>query len=178
MQHAYEIDLLSPQIDANRAAFYLYSRRHDEAIERLNKLLETNPDFVPALVGLGVAYAQKEMKREAIEASKAAAALSANSLFIVGFLAGAKAMFGDEKFALKTIARLKPESERLPVLNYIIAVIYAQLKNADESFEWLEKSYQTRISYLADLLIDPEFDNLRDDPHFDDLLVRVNLSHL
>jgi DNA-binding winged helix-turn-helix (wHTH) protein/Tfp pilus assembly protein PilF len=178
MRYAYEIDPLSPQIAANRASVYLYSRRYDEAIEKINQLLTTNPDFIPAFVGIGVAYSQKKMEREALEAYQTALELSSRNPAILGFFAGAKAMFGDEEFALKTIEELEPESLRLPVLGYIIAVIYAQLKRPDKSFEWLEKAFQTRVSHLTDLLVDPEFDNLRDDPRFDNLLKRIGLFHL
>ncbi|MEO8074195.1 MAG: winged helix-turn-helix domain-containing protein [Acidobacteriota bacterium] len=178
MQFAYEIDPLSPQIAANRAGVYVYSRRYDEAIEHFDKLLETTPDFVPAFIGLGVAYGQKGMKNEAVEAHQKAVELSAENPILVGVLAATKASFGDEKNAIQTAEDLKPKCSQLPVLNYIIAAIYAALKNNDEAFEWLEKSYQTRVSHLADLLVDPEFDNLRDDPRFDDLLMRVNLFHI
>lgn len=178
MRYAYEIDPLSPQIATSVAGVYLYSRRYDEAIEHFNKLLDTNADFVPALIGLGVAYSQKRMANKAITAHQTAVNLTSKNPILVGVLAATKAMFGNKEFALETIAELKSKASQLIVLNYIIATIYVQLGSADEAFEWLEKAYQTRVSHLADLMVDPEFDNLRDDPRFDDLLVRVNLSHL
>ena len=175
MQYAYEIDPLSPMVAASVIAVYLYSRRYDEAIEKYCKLLQTTPNFVPALIGLGLAYAQQGMEREAIATHQSAVEHSAGNFVVVGVLAGTQAMFGNRKDALATIEKLKEEQARYSFLNHTIAMIHAQLKNKDEAFEWLERAYHERISHLADLLIDPEFDNLRDEPRFDNLLRRIGL---
>lgn len=175
MQYAYEIDPLSPMVAASVIAVYLYSRRYDESIEKYYKLLETTPNFVPALIGLGIAYAQKGMAREAIATHQSAVEHSAGNFVVAGFLAGTQAMFGNSKDALMTIEKLKEEQARYSILNHTIAMVYAQLKNKDEAFKWLERAYDERVSHLADLLIDPEFDNLRDEPRFDNLLRRIGL---
>ncbi|MEP6902380.1 MAG: tetratricopeptide repeat protein, partial [Actinomycetota bacterium] len=175
MQFAYELDPLSPMVASSVIAVYLYSRRYDKAIEKYNKLLETTANFVPALIGLGIAYAQKGMERKAIDAHQSAVKHSAGNLVIVGVLAGTQALFGNRKNALETIEKLKAEQARYSFLAHTIAMIYAQLEDMDEALEWLEKAFEERVSHLADLLIEPEFDNLRDDPRFNNLLRRIGL---
>ncbi len=55
------------------------------------------------------------------------------------------------------------------------AIIYAHLGEKDEAFEWLEKAFEEGGSMGA-LKVDPRFDPLRDDPRFQDLLLRMNLE--
>jgi tetratricopeptide (TPR) repeat protein len=56
------------------------------------------------------------------------------------------------------------------------ARINAQLGNKDKAFEYLEKAYQRREWGLAHLQVDPQLDNLRGDPRFDELIRRVGLK--
>ena len=55
------------------------------------------------------------------------------------------------------------------------ARIYAYLGEKDEAFEWLEKAFEERAD-LRGLKVSPDFDPLRDDPRFQDLLRRMNLE--
>jgi len=54
--------------------------------------------------------------------------------------------------------------------------MYAQLGEKDEAFEWLEKAYEERDSQLPFLTVQPLYDPIRDDPRFQDLLLRINLE--
>lgn len=177
MRLAYEIDPLSPVVSSSHAAVLLYSQRYDEAIEKYTKLLEANPCFVPALLSLGIAFGQKGMMREAVAAHEAAVENSAGNLPVASYLAGTYAVFGKRKEALKTIDELKNKYPQDISLSFFIALIYARLGDANAAFEWLEKAYENRVGHIADLLYAPEFDNLRDDSRFDDLLRRINLFH-
>jgi serine/threonine-protein kinase len=56
------------------------------------------------------------------------------------------------------------------------AVNYALLGDKDRAFLWLEKAYQQHASSLADLKWGPEFDSLRADPRYADLVRRIGFS--
>jgi len=58
---------------------------------------------------------------------------------------------------------------------YPIALAYSCLNDRDQAFAWLEKSYENRESPLANLMVEPLFDNLRSDPRFADLKMRMGL---
>ncbi|NIM48621.1 MAG: hypothetical protein GTN62_02795, partial [Gemmatimonadales bacterium] len=58
---------------------------------------------------------------------------------------------------------------------YHVALVYIGLGDKENAFEWLEKAYVERRSYLVFLKEGPRFDTLRDDPRFTDLLRRMNL---
>jgi hypothetical protein len=58
-----------------------------------------------------------------------------------------------------------------------IATNYAVLGERDKAFELLEKAYQEHAAGMLDLDLDPDYDNLRGDDRFNDLLRRMNLAH-
>ena len=73
------------------------------------------------------------------------------------------------------IDQLKELSKHLYVSPYGIAIIYAGLNDKDQAFEWLERAYDQRGSYMTLLKVDTVFDNLRLHPRFKALLKRMNL---
>jgi hypothetical protein len=56
------------------------------------------------------------------------------------------------------------------------ATVCALLGNRDEAFKWLEEAYQDHGFHLIYLKVSPDFDNLRSDPRYADLLRRMNLA--
>lgn len=59
-----------------------------------------------------------------------------------------------------------------------IAEIYAVLGDTDRAFTWLEKGFQERSSRLTNMNIDPQFDSIRSDPRYIDLLRRIGLPNV
>jgi len=57
-----------------------------------------------------------------------------------------------------------------------MAMTHGYLGEKDQAFEWLEQSYDTREGDIWLLKVAPQFDPLRDDPRFQDLLRRMNLE--
>jgi hypothetical protein len=66
-------------------------------------------------------------------------------------------------------------SKQRYVSPYNIACIYAGLNDKDQAFEWLERAYQERSFFVANLKAETVLDNLRPDPRFKHLLKRINL---
>ena len=62
----------------------------------------------------------------------------------------------------------------MPAFN--IALIHAGLGQNDLAFEWLDRAFEERSSWLASLKIEPLLDSLRSDPRFNDLVRRMNLA--
>lgn len=57
-----------------------------------------------------------------------------------------------------------------------IVVLYTALDEKDKAFLWLEKSYVERDIRLPLLKVDPQFDSLRTDQRFTELLARIGLA--
>ena len=72
---------------------------------------------------------------------------------------------------------MKELSKQWYVPGFSIAVIYAGLGEKDRAFDWLEKAYEQREGWLGwYFLLDPEFDFLRTDSRYSDLLRRLGLG--
>ena len=56
-----------------------------------------------------------------------------------------------------------------------LAGFNAALGEKDKAFTILEKLYEKRAGELTAIKVDPRFDNLRDDPRFQDLVRRMGL---
>ena len=55
----------------------------------------------------------------------------------------------------------------------VLVHFFARAKDKDRVILWLEKVYQRHESNIPYLGIDPEFDFVRDDPRFRDIMRRV-----
>jgi tetratricopeptide (TPR) repeat protein len=147
----------------------IYVRRYDEAIAQLTKALATEPDFSSAHMGIWGVYYKKGMNDEALaEAVKFFVVLhdheTADAL-TRGYAEGgyARAMhLGAEVLAFR--------SKRSHVPAVRIARLYAHAGDKDEVLRWLSKAYKDRESPLLHLGVAWDWDLLRTDPHFQNLL--------
>ena len=60
---------------------------------------------------------------------------------------------------------------------YAVAMVHVGLKENDAAFDWLGKALEQRSLWLGYLSVEPQFDGLRSDPRFQDLLRRVGLRN-
>lgn len=68
LKTAIRLDPFVPIINAALAMGYWFARYKDEHIEQVQKSLELDPNFAPALWGLGIGYLEKGMYEPAIAA--------------------------------------------------------------------------------------------------------------
>jgi hypothetical protein len=52
---------------------------------------------------------------------------------------------------------------------------YALLGQKDQAFIWLEKAVAERTPQLFNLNVDPDYENLRNDPRFVEMVSRIGL---
>ncbi|HET7287885.1 MAG TPA: hypothetical protein VFI71_10460, partial [Pyrinomonadaceae bacterium] len=67
----------------------------------------------------------------------------------------------------------KASERRFPA--FVIATFYAKADRKDEAIEWLEKGYEERDFRMTLLSVAFEFDGLRSDPRFRELVRRMGL---
>ena len=81
-----------------------------------------------------------------------------------------------KKFALQEQIRLLNEASKRDYISPIaLATNYAVLGEKDKAFEWLEKAYEEHAPGLLDLDLDPDYDSLRTDSRFQNLVRRIKL---
>ena len=171
---ARELDPLDLVLIYDLGDHFVVSRDYDNAIVEYRLVLEMDPNFAGAHRGLTMAYEGKGMEKESISEWEQADMLAGESDLAEAMnLAYAR---GGYKGALK--AQLKHIEHRRAAGEYIDyakdAWIQAQLGNKDLAVQALEKAFAEREP-MAWLNVDPEWDPIRADPRFQDLVRRVGL---
>ncbi|HLE63974.1 MAG TPA: hypothetical protein VI750_12570 [Pyrinomonadaceae bacterium] len=82
---------------------------------------------------------------------------------------------GQRQEATKLLKELKQESTRRYVPSYAIALACIGLNEKEDAFVWLERQIEERGYWSSVYAVAPELDELRDDPHFKEMLKRLNL---
>ena len=93
----------------------------------------------------------------------------------LALLAWVYARSGQPGQARKLLAELNEQAKHSYVSPTGLATIFVALGEKDGAFAQLDKAYEARDSGLNDLKVDPQFDPLRSDPRFAELLRRVGL---
>ena len=170
------------QVEPFTMSYYVYKilclnnlRRYDEALSKARKALELDPNFPTTNIAIGRAYVGLKKYPEALAAFEKAYRLSGNSLSFKQEIAATQALSGNREAALQIIQELKAAQPERNTFAVRIATIYTALGAKDLAFEWLEKGFQERDNWMLDLTVGDEFDALRSDARFNDLLRRAGL---
>ncbi|MFC1603811.1 protein kinase [Planctomycetota bacterium] len=170
-KRAEELDPLNLVGMAVVAIPFLVAHRYDEAIEQLQKPLEMDPSFYPARQALWRIYRYKNLYEEAFaEAKKAFSLLGEDEVvkamergYAESGYRGAMRLAADELAARSKQRYVRPTE---------IARLYADAEEKDQTLHWLQRAYEERDAMLVHLR-DPDWDSLRSDPRFQDLLKRM-----
>jgi len=170
---AVALDPVSPHGLSNRAMIFFRARRFGEAIRAGQQALDLDPHFVNALWWQGLAYAGKGDYPNSIACLTKGRAMNDGPLFraLLGHVYGRA---GDRAKAGTMLEELTMLSQQRYVCPTNFAVIYAGLDDADSTFRWMEKAYQTRACQVLELA-SMMFDSVRSDPRYSDLMKRVGL---
>ncbi len=116
------------------------------------------------------------MYTEAAAAARKARELNSYSTQAIALGGYALAKSGrqtEARAALQELLRLSKQ-RNVPPTN--IAMVYCGLNEKDEAVAWLERAYRDKDPRIVFLKIDRQWDELRGEPRFQDLLWRVGLS--
>jgi tetratricopeptide (TPR) repeat protein len=159
------------------SAVYLLTREYDEGIVQGRRALELDPNFMPAHAFLAEHYSLQGRHSEALAAGRRALDLSARTPWQLGIFGIVCARAGMNEEARQVSRELESLSARRYVPPVEFAYVHAALGEKDAAFAWLERAYEQRDPLLnSTTKTDPDWDPLRDDPRFDDLLRRMGLG--
>lgn len=175
---AQELDPLSLGANKTLGATYYYAGMYDKAIEQYRKTLEMDPDYAEGHDLLADAFAKKRMYSEAIQEEEKYLKLSGDEegadTLVQEYAAHGYQEARRLQFS-RTLEYYKEASQEQYVSPMIFATIYAGLDQKDNAFASLEKAYEIRTPWLVQISTDPQFEKLRSDPRFADLLRRIGV---
>ena len=174
-RRAQEIEPLSLIINKNVGTILYYAGQLEPSIEQYQKTLELETHFARTRFYLGLAYVQQGKYEGAINEYEEAIKFSGGGTVLDALLAHAQALSGNREAADAILTKLKKRRETQYVPAFNIALIYIALGEVDLAFEWLDKAYDERSSWLVSLKIEPLLDSLRSDPRFAALVSRIGL---
>jgi len=90
-------------------------------------------------------------------------------------LARAYALVGKRREALQVLEEMQAWPQDRFVAPSEIVKVHLALGDKQQALAWLEKAYATH-SFLNTLKVDAEFDPLREEPRFRDILMKLGLE--
>ena len=173
-KRAQELDPLSLERNVDTGFAFYFARQYDRAIEQFQKTIQMDPTYAPAHARLGLAYLAKGRYEDAIAEYEKAKALDERSRRASN-LGYAYAVAGKRAEALKMLDELKEQAKQRYVSPYEFALVYIGLGEKDQAFVYLDKTYEESPDLLVFIKVSPQYDSLRSDPRFADLLRRMKL---
>jgi tetratricopeptide (TPR) repeat protein len=175
-RRAQELDPLSLLANWNVAQTLYFARQYDRALEQCRRVLEMDSNYEQAHVTMARIYRYTGRYQEARAEFQKRAEIDPRILADLSNLASNYAASGDKAKARKLLAQALQLNQRegdFSAFNF--AAVYVALGDKDEAFHWLEKSYENRDWPLVQLKVAPQWDPLRSDPRFQNLVRRVGL---
>jgi DNA-binding winged helix-turn-helix (wHTH) protein/TolB-like protein/Tfp pilus assembly protein PilF len=173
IRRAKEINPVSLIINAVEVSILYIAREYDQAISQGQKALEMEPHFAEVYGYLRRSYDQKGMYKEAIAARQMHRKLAGLDAEETAALREAAAATSAGVYWQKRLEQQAEEAKRDLSTAVDMAEIYAQLGEKDRAFASLERAYEERSVMMMYLKVLPNFDPLRSDPRYADLLRRV-----
>ena len=169
---AQQLDPLAINRKIQEGGILYHARRFDEAITKFQQIVNLAPDNSGGHAWLGYAYNGKGMYREAIAEFQQSIKLGDNTSDQC-YLGYALAKSDNRGDALVILDKLKTTKDYVSPSE--LAILYVGLGEKDAAFQSLEKAFTERDLQLQNLKSDPHFDDLHDDRRFTDLVRRVGL---
>ena len=173
VRRAAALDPISPQTKTSLAFVLSNARQFDEAIAVQKMAAQEGPESTLAQLDLARVYRLSGQPDLAITLSQRM--VDSGDPLGPTFLAASYGRAGRRGQALTIVRRLEAEARRSDQGAYLVAAVYAALGDRDPAFRWLEEAYKERDTFLPWLKVDPEFDSLRTDPRFADLIRRIGI---
>jgi len=176
LKAAQRLEPFSVIVRAALGLMFYCGRDGEKAIYECRQALEFDPDFYPAHGFLGMAHQQRGDFSDALVEFQEAIRLSDGAPPALAMLGHACAVMGRKDQAYEILRKLKELGKQRYVPPARLALLHAGLGEIDQAFEWLEKAFEERSSWLLFLKVDPLLDCLRSDARYTELVRRIGLD--
>jgi tetratricopeptide (TPR) repeat protein len=165
-----------PSAAHTEAHVYFQLRDYQNLLEASRRGVASNPNEWVEHLNFGIGYEGTGKLPEAISEYQKAVELSDGDQHARGSLAYAFAAIGNKAEAEGILRDLERRSKENYISPYVLATIYAGLREKDKAFQCLEKAYDERSLDISwHLKADLRMDSLRSDRRFQDLARRCRL---
>lgn len=172
---ARELDPLSLRTNALEGQIYFLAKDYDNALDRLQKSIDLDPNFWLSHIMISRVYTEKGMHSEAVAEAKKAAELSGNSQSHA-YRAYALARWGKVTEARVVLSDLLKSASETYVPPYNIAVAYLAVGEREKALDYLEKGVTEKDVRMVFLKVEPQWEQLRTDQRFVDLIKRMGIA--
>jgi TolB-like protein/DNA-binding winged helix-turn-helix (wHTH) protein/Tfp pilus assembly protein PilF len=164
-QRAQELDPRSLIVNANLTRGFYWARRYDEAIAQARKTLELDPGFGVAVFWLEGSLRHKGLFEPAVALRQSVAAPDRAQMIGATF----------QRAGFPALLRESGETFKKGGFLTTAARCFAQIGEKSDALTLLETCARRRCSDIVSLNVEPDFDGLRDDPRFQQLLHQIGL---
>ncbi len=175
IQRALQLDPMSLIMNRIYADIFVDARRYDEAIAQYKKTLELDPNFPTTHFFLARTYEAQGKYDQAVAQYEIAGRVSGLPPEVLATAKRVYAKSGWKAYLQESLDQFlkQPAARRFPP--FVIAGYYARLGQKEEALSWLEKGYEERDFRMTLIDVSWEFDGLRSDPRFVELVQKIGL---
>ena len=175
-QKAVELDPLMIRVNCNFGWGLYVARQYDRAIEQAERTLELPNAPLWDHIWIAMAYNMQGKNEQTLERLDLIKQRGEKWSPWIAERVYALAALDRKEEAEALIHEMLEIRKKRYVNSFFIAVAYAGLKDADRTFEWLEKGFTERNLRITSITADPKFDFLREDPRYEELLEKIGLA--
>jgi TolB-like protein/Flp pilus assembly protein TadD len=173
-----DLDPLSLIISVAVGWALYFARRYEEAIEQLHRTVDLDPNYPVTHWILGLLLRKTGCYESAIAEGEKGVRLSGGSPLMRAALAQTLGTAGRTDEACHILADLIELAHQKYVAPYFLAGIHIGLGQYERAMEYLRKCYEEHSHWLIYLHLDPTMDDMRGNPDFQELLLRIGLPTL
>ena len=173
-RRALELDPRSAGRSLTVGTRLLFARRYEDAVEQFRRTLELDPEYAVVHYYLGKALLEEGKVAEAARALETAYAASGSATDLA-LLARARARAGDRDAARRALAQLEEMSAHAYVSPTDFAKLHEVLGDDDHVFECLDRAVDGKAADVVFLRTDPDWDRLRQDRRFTEILAKIGV---
>ena len=176
IKRAQELDPLSSIIAANFALIYLINNDVKAALEQCEKIITLEPNHISGHDWLGWVLFKQGHLEEAIREREKVAELSQRASPQLGSVGYVYAVAGRQEEAQAILKELEQRYAKGEAIGQYLAMVCEGLGDRDQAFAWLEKDFQQQSAELQFTTWRVQFEHLRHDPRYIDLIRRMGLN--